>query len=97
MSIAVSRIGAGARTRDARLMVASALLAILIGAPPAGAARLQTIKGEALRGLSSARDLGALPAARRIVVAITVQKDLRALYRAEAALYNPRARLTTAS
>jgi hypothetical protein len=90
MSTAVSRIGAGARTRGARLMVAAALLAILIGAAPAGAARLQTIKGEALRGLNRARDLGALPAGRRIVVAITVQKDLRALYGAEAALYNPK-------
>jgi pseudomonalisin len=87
MSTAVSRIGAGARTG---LVLAGALLLLLGAATPAGAARLQTIRGEALRGLGSAHDLGAAPAGRRIIVAITVQKDLRALYRAEAALYNPK-------
>jgi hypothetical protein len=55
----------------------------------AGARSVTKVRGEVLPGLTHAQDLGALSPGKRIVVAITVQKNLPALYRAEWALYNP--------
>ena len=70
-----------------------ALGAVAVGATgiaaasrPAATVRLAW---EAPAGLSHATALGAIDPARRLVVAVTVHRDLRALDRAEAAMYNP--------
>ena len=77
-----------------RMIAAGAALgAAVVGATgiaaasrPAATVRLAW---EAPAGLSHATALGALDPARRLVVAVTVKKDLAALRQAEAALYDP--------
>jgi hypothetical protein len=76
--------------RTLKLGLLVSLLAALAIPGSASAGTLTPLSKEVLHGLSSARDLGPLPAGKPIVVAITVKRDLAPLYQAEWAMYNRR-------
>jgi len=76
--------------RQGCLALAGGLLAVGLAAPAyGGAPRPEVLNGEVVAGLNRARDLGPVAASKKVVVAITVQRNLAALYRAEWAMYNP--------
>ncbi len=71
-----------------RRALLAGMLVVLAAPAAAGARGLTPLGHEVLPGLSRARDLGPLPAGKPIAVAITVKRDLAALYKAELAMYN---------
>jgi pseudomonalisin len=77
------------RTRR-RVPLITLLLAVA-ALTAAGTAHAATLRGSVVHGLASARSLGHYrrSASRPLVVAVTLKHDLGALYRAEAALYDP--------
>ena len=86
--------------RDAAVRLALGLGMLLALAVPANALvrhlaasgkspQLVSVPHEVLPGLARMHDLGRVPSSKKILVAITVKRNLNALYQAEKAFYNP--------